>query len=525
MAKQLPSTEGKPYERALCFSAAPFASWPTELRCAWSGSVPSEWSQSRQKLYRRAYGLFRAYCARMRQHIDHSQETISAYGSYLYKFAPMRANQSLFRLHVALTMLFPAEDWSWLAQETRKRRAQFRPPRRPRIPGPRHGDRLSLSFEDWPEDDRERWQRGLAAPNPASTRLEHYTERRRHLARDRSGADAAARDRRPCAKVPYQWSAATVRSAQYAYGSFIKAMLDLGRDRTVTPDAVATWVEGMLSRMSLRSVANRTRDLWYAMRVLHPQRDWRWLREDAETLCEEAGPVCDKLSRIADIRDIRRAAIARMRRAEAKPKTTATALEFQDGFVMLLLSYRPVRRRNLAETRLGVNLVFDQAFRSGRLLYESTKAGNRYEAVLPDKLLPWLRRLVEVYRSILAGPRITDEAWLSREGAPLSAGQLQRRIRRATQAELGKPISLHLFRDCLATTVSEIAPERIEDVARLLGHRQARNTSRNSAHQLPAIEFYRQVSATTLAGRKLAALQEPYRIRRRRGQLRSSGVS
>jgi integrase/recombinase XerC len=291
-------------------------------------------------------------------------------------------------------------------------------------------------------------------------------------------------------------------------------MLDLEGDTIVTPDAVAIWVEGMIGRMSMRSVANRTRDLWYAMRALHPYQDWRWLWEDAETLCAEAEPVRDKLSRIADIRDIRRAAIARMRRAEAKPKLAATALEFQDGFVMLLLSYRPVRRRNLTETRLGVNLIFDKAFTSGRLVYESTKAGNRYEAVLPDKMLPWLRRLVEVYRPILAGPGITDEAWLSSEGARLSDTQLQRRICRATQAELGKPISLHLFRDCLATTVSEIAPERIEDAARILGHGVARDAGRKSRHQLPAIEFYRQASGTTLAGRKLSALQEPYRIRR-----------
>jgi hypothetical protein len=524
MAKRLPTTEARPSGRSLCFSAAPFANWPSELRRAWSGSLPPEWSPSQEALYRRAYGLFRAYCQHVRQHTDHSREAISAYGLYLYENAPRRAGQKLFRLHVALTVLFPKKDWSWLAQETRERRAQFRPPRRPRIPGPRSGDSLSLSFPDWPEEDCEKWHRGLAAPNPACSRLEHYTERRRHLARDRSGTDAGASDRRLWAKAPYQWSAATVRSARYAYGSFIKAMLDFRRDRTVTPDAVAIWVEGMLARMSLRSVANRTRDLWYAMRVLHPQRDWRWLWEDAEALCDEAGPVRSKLSRICDIRDIRRAAIARMRRAEAKPKTTAAALEFQDGFVMLLLSYRPVRRRNLAETRLGINFVFDQAFRSGRLLYESTKAGNRYEAVLPDKVLPWLRRFIEVYRPILAGPGVTDEAWLSREGGPLSAGQLQRRIRRATQQELGKPISLHLFRDCLATTVSEIAPERIEDAARILGHRQARDSGRKSRHHLPAIEFYRQVSATTLAGRKLAALQEPYRLHRRQGKTRVNGL-
>jgi integrase len=306
MTKRLPTTKARPSERNLCFSAVPFTSWPTEFRRAWSEGLPPEWGQSQQALYRRAYGLFRAYCRHVRKNTDHSREAISAYGRYLYENAPKRAGQKLFRLHVALTVLFAAEDWSWLAQETRERRAQFQPPRLPTNPGPRSGDSLSLSFPDWPEDDRERWHRGLAPPNPACSRLEYYTE----------------------------------------------------------------------------------------------------------------------------------------------------------------------------------------------------------------------RRLIEVYRPILAGPGVTDEAWLSREGGPLSASQLQRRIRRATQEELGKPISLHLFRDCLATTVSEIAPERIEDAARILGHRQVCDSGRKFGPQLPAIEFYRQVSATALAGQKLAALQEPYRMHRRQGKRR-----
>jgi hypothetical protein len=71
----------------------------------------------------------------------------------------------------------------------------------------------------------------------------------------------------------------------------------------------------MLARMSLRSIANRTRDLWYAMRLLRPNQDWRWLWEDAETLRDEVRPARDKLSKIVDIRDIRRAAVARMQRA------------------------------------------------------------------------------------------------------------------------------------------------------------------------------------------------------------------
>jgi integrase/recombinase XerD len=313
-------------------------------------------------------------------------------------------------------------------------------------------------------------------------------------------------------KAPHLWSAATIRSAQQAYGSFLKYVSDHWSSNDVTPEAVALWAEDMLSRMTALSAGNRVRDLWYALRLMYPERDWRWLGEDAASLLSEATPTREKQSSMADVKEIRRAAISRMRRAETRPKTSTTALEFQDGFIMLLLAYRPIRRRNLAETRLGVNLIVDDAFNSGRLIYEKTKSGRYYDVVLPEVVLHWLRRLVEVYRPILIGPRTTDEAWLSRQGTPLSADQLRRRICKATERELGKRISLHRFRDCLATTVSEIAPEHIEDAARVLGHRDMPAHRQRTPQRLPAIEFYRQVSGSTHAAGKLADILQQYRV-------------
>jgi integrase/recombinase XerC len=217
---------------------------------------------------------------------------------------------------------------------------------------------------------------------------------------------------------------------------------------------------------------------------------------------------------LAPVGDIRKAAIRRMALAEQAPRTVRNALRFQDGFVMLLLSYRPVRCRNLAATRLGIELTFHSEFRSGRLQYAQTKNGDRYDAPLPDRMLPWARKLVTLFRPLLAGPEAADAAWLSRHGAPLSEGQLRRRIAQAAEEELGKRLTPHLFRDCLATTVSEHAPERIEDAARLLGHRTP-SGKRCERHRTPAIETYRQVSGSTAAGRKLAAVQELYRVRPR----------
>jgi integrase/recombinase XerC len=250
------------------------------------------------------------------------------------------------------------------------------------------------------------------------------------------------------------------------------------------------------------------------MRILHPDQDWAWLERDIAILAEQGEPARDKLSRIADVADIRRAAIARMRRIDRMPVTPKAALAFQDALLMLLLSYRPVRCRNLAETRLGSNLIFDNEFKAGRLHYDHTKTGARYDVPLPTAVLLRLRKFMTTYRPVLASPCSAEHAWLTLEGRPLCARRLSQRVAHATEQELGIRITPHLFRDCLATTVSEIAPENIEDAARLLGHHWPTQRHKDGNFE-PAIETYRQRSGSTKAGRELAKLQAAYHIRPR----------
>ena len=53
---------------------------------------------------------------------------------------------------------------------------------------------------------------------------------------------------------------------------------------------------------------------------------------------------------------------------------------------------------------------------------------------------------------------------------------------------------------------------KLASAARLLGHRTSPGKGR-SHRRAPAIETYRQVSGSTAAGRRLAALQDLYRVR------------
>jgi len=495
-------------DQDLPFSAVPFPQWPRKLRDAWCAGAPAEWRGLTGHGYRRAYGRFLAYCAAMNLPVEDTRQRLETYADFLLAAAPATIDHHLRLLHGALAVLAPAADWSWLLE--RKRALAVRPAAPRRRSARETQPALSLPFATWPAADRELWERRLAPP-PSGSRLEHATRRRCALG-GTATVDPDQTVRR--GKPPHRWSAATIRSARYAYGAFLKAMQDLGRDRSVTPASVAAWVEGMLGRITSLSLGNRVRDLHAALRILHPDRDWRWLQADVGLLLEEARPSREKVPHLAPIGDIRKAALRRMARAEQAPRTVRNALRFQDGFLLLLLAYRPVRCRNLAATRLGIDLVFASDFKTGRLRYAETKNGEPYDAPLPERLLPWARKLVTLFRPLLAGPQAGDAAWLSRLGTPLSDGQLRRRIARASEEEVGKRITPHLFRDCLATSVSETAPERIEDAARLLGHRTPPRPGKGRGHaRTPAIETYRQVSGSTAAGRRLAALQDLYRVR------------
>ena len=500
-----------PNERTgdLGFAPLPFSQWPTETQRLWGTQVPAEWGRQKRLSYRAAYGRLITFCQRQRREVRHDRSTLQAYVAHLGARLPATGHTHVHALQVALAILFPAGDWSWLADRARAMRPHGAEPARCK----RHR-MLSLAFEEWPAENQQHWLAAISPP-AATSRLAQVRRRRQEL-QGRS-ADRSGRSRRRVRKSPHCWSEALLKSAEYAYGSFLKTMRDLGEpEASPTPQTVAQWVEHMCTRMTVFSAGNRLHDLGFALRILRPREDWAWLGRDAELLHEAGSPAHDKFAEVVDIAEIREAAVARMRRVEQKSKTVKTALEFQDGLIMLLLSYRPVRRRNLAETRLGVSLIVDAGFTSGRLLYERTKAGNRYEAELPRKLMPWLKSFLATYRPLLAGTNTGNAAWLSREGTPLTAKRIWRRIRRATEQELGKPLTLHRFRDCLASTVSEIAPEHIDDAAHLFGHRRLRPV-RRSQRRLPAIETYRQCSGTAAAARKLARIEDRHRLPGRAG--------
>jgi site-specific recombinase XerD len=91
--------------------------------------------------------------------------------------------------------------------------------------------------------------------------------------------------------------------------------------------------------------------------------------------------------------------------------------------------------------------------------------------------------------------------WIAATGMPMTAGALQKVLRRHTRARFGHEVNCHLFRDCLATSLADDNPDAVRLAADLLGHHSFRTTQKHyiAASQQRAL---RQCQTTILKHRK-----------------------
>ncbi len=64
----------------------------------------------------------------------------------------------------------------------------------------------------------------------------------------------------------------------------------------------------------------------------------------------------------------------------------------------------------------------------------------------------------------------------------MKPSSIYHRIKHITEAQLGRPITPHMFRDAAATFISEMAPERALMAASVLQHRSFRTTKKHYIH-------------------------------------------
>jgi len=278
--------------------------------------------------------------------------------------------------------------------------------------------------------------------------------------------------------------------AEQGYGrwlTFLKfndvAALELAPADRITSQRVISYVECLEGLgNSTQTVLSRLQELGEAAKVFAPDRDWSFINRLASKVRARHKPARSKkhLKLSDELIDLGMSLIARARDQDG----LEAALLHRDGLLIALTAYAPFRRRNIASTQIGQNLISLGDIYLLVLDDTETKTSNVQELYVPEDLLEPLDLYLKKYRPFLMARTgrwtkpVTKELWVSKDGSPMTQTALYDRFRARTQEAFGVAINPHLFRDAAATMLAIEDPAHVRIAAPLLGHRTFTTTER-----------------------------------------------
>jgi len=323
-------------------------------------------------------------------------------------------------------------------------------------------ERLSLDPAYWPDVDRQLW---IAA------------RRHGHIL-DEAGAAA-------------RWHPKTARQVEKGYCLWLGYLARTGQMDTDTPpaarvtrEALRGHVEELQARVAPVTVTSRIRDLREALRVMQPEADLWFLTQVLRRLEARATPRRDKAARVVPSAALFEAGFTAMRHAVETPAPSEhiRAARFRNGLIIAFLAACPVRRANLAMMAIGTHLITTDSGYLCRWGAGETKEGRPREFALPDELVSWMDLYLALYRPMLLGTNISDRLWISVRRTPMSEQGIYGQVTQTTAQFVGHPVNPHLFRDCLATSISTELPDQVRMAAAILGHATLETTRRYYDH-------------------------------------------
>ncbi len=347
--------------------------------------------------------------------------------------------------------------------------------------------RVCLPLAAWPEPDRKAW---IAAITTGSVL--------------RPGGPAE------------RWRPATRRHVMDSYGYFLFWLrsLDILCEKAVpadrlTPDHLAGYIEHLKNAdLAPATVENRLVGLDRAFFAMAPEADRMLLRRAINRLHDPHAGIARKRTRIRDSGELFALGFELMRQAEDPDKSflrpILRPILYRDGLIISFLAARPLRRRNFAGLLLGKHLHKIAGEWWIIIPAEETKTKRRIEVPFPEALIDPLQRYLDVHRPALI--QTTDRniiwaahsspLWIStRTGGGLSPHTMNLRVCEHTQRAFGRPVNMHLFRDCAATSIAIRDAKHVRIAATILGHRSFSTTERhyNLARSLEAASDYHQL--------------------------------
>jgi hypothetical protein len=190
---------------------------------------------------------------------------------------------------------------------------------------------------DWPTGDRELWNRALEPGGlfGGGGRAAHWS--------------AASRLKVACGyKAWLAWLAA-------------KKLLnpDMRPADRVAPERLGAYIAELQAELAPYTVLCRVQELHDALRVMEPESNCKWLTQAYRSLKAQVRPARDKLSRLKTPEEL--IALGKRLMDEAETATEGSsrrrAVCYRDGLLICVLTYRLMRRKNLAMMRFGRHLV------------------------------------------------------------------------------------------------------------------------------------------------------------------------
>lgn len=324
-------------------------------------------------------------------------------------------------------------------------------------------ERACLKPKDWPDEDRQIWEQ---ACKPA----------------DILSLDAGLRaNHAPVSNF----------KAQQGYGRWLtflhfndKDALSLKAADRITSERVTSYVEWLLGfGNSTQTIMSRLQELGEAAKVFDPDRKWSFIRKLAAKIRARHKPARSKkhLKLSDELVDLGKNL---MDQAKSAMDDLEAALLFRDGLMIAMTAYVPFRRRNIAGSNIGENLIPMGGIYLLVLNEDETKTSNEQELYVPEDLIEPLDEYLQKHRPYLMSRTgrwtkpVTHELWVSKDGSPMTEIAIYDRIRLRTGDAFGTPMNPHLFRDAAATLMAIADPAHVRIAAPLLGHRTFTTTER-----------------------------------------------
>ncbi len=283
------------------------------------------------------------------------------------------------------------------------------------------------------------------------------------------------------------------------------------------------------------TVASYLGVLHMTVRAMFPKVDWTWLEIVHQRMHGRAVPVRTKHQHLVPADQLVRLGVDLIAAAGAKLDTAkvsgtdaqaqvSAARDFRDGLIIALLALRAPREANLLSIEIGRQLLWQG--RQPVLQFAAAEMKNHRPLFVswPTDLVPALNRYVGEVRGILIAanvPQATQRSrnppgqwlWVAQGGTKLTPGGLTKALKRHTMRRFGIALTVHRFRDCLATTVSGSDPNHLPIASAMLGHGHRQTTERG--YVAPSSQ-----QASAQHSQRIAALRQEAKRAKRAANLR-----